>query len=34
VERLWKLIARTHRLDWMPLTKRPQLIPSVYPQEW
>jgi protein gp37 len=34
VERLWKLIPRTPMLDWMLLTKRPQLISSLYPEEW
>lgn len=34
LERLWDLIDATPWLDWMMLTKRPQLIPTLYPQEW
>jgi protein gp37 len=34
LERLWKLIPCTPWLDWMLLTKRPQLIAPLYPQEW
>lgn len=32
--RLWKLILFTPWLDWMLLTKRPQLIAALYPMEW
>jgi len=34
LKRLWELIARTTWLDWLMLTKRPQLIPRLYPEEW
>ena len=34
LERLWKLIAQTGWTDWLMLTKRPQLIRSLYPEEW
>jgi protein gp37 len=34
LERLWPLIKATPHLDWLMLTKRPQLITSLYPQEW
>jgi protein gp37 len=34
LERLWPLIKQTDWLDWLMLTKRPQLIPSLYPKEW
>lgn len=33
-ERLWKLIPKTAWTDWLMLTKRPQLIRSLYPMEW
>ncbi len=32
--RLWPLIKETGWLDWLMLTKRPQLIPALYPAEW
>lgn len=34
LERLWELIRQTPWLDWLMLTKRPQLIGKLYPQEW
>lgn len=34
LERLWRLIPRTPWLDWLMLTKRPQLIPALYPASW
>lgn len=30
----WRLIRRTHNLDWLILTKRPGLIPSMLPEDW
>jgi protein gp37 len=33
-ERLWNLIRKTEWTDWLLLTKRPQLIESLYPEDW
>jgi len=33
-ERLWELIRRTPNLDWQILTKRPQLIEGLLPNDW
>jgi protein gp37 len=31
---LWRLIEQTPNLDWLLLTKRPQNVPKMIPQEW
>ncbi len=31
---LWRLIRRTPNLDWLILTKRPELVDSMIPAEW
>ncbi|MGO1078315.1 DUF5131 family protein [Inquilinus sp. CA228] len=33
-DRLWKLIRDTPHLDWLLLTKRPQLIAGMLPEDW
>lgn len=33
-DRLWRLIAATPYLDWQLLTKRPQNIPKMLPDDW
>lgn len=32
--KLWNLISKTPNLDWLLLTKRPQLVSSIVPSDW